>query len=414
MEISRLIRCRGIGVVMVNLGSKWRFYLCVVSLLSLAAIFLGGFQPSTVNFPVVKWKNLYTSKKSCHAKTNIMFLKTHKTASSTIMNLLYRFTEKQNLTIALPAGQSFHLGYPWLFLTKYVEGFNTEKHSYNIMCNHLRFNWPEVQKVMPHHTIYFSIIRNPISHLESSFVYYKHVVPAFENLKTLNDFLASPLSYYNESLAIRNAYAKNNMWFDFGYDNNANDTEGYIRSKIEEIEERFQLILIADYFDESMVLLKNTLCWDLDDVVYFKLNSRSQDSIQTLSRESQERVKGWCSLDWQLYRHFNKTFWRKIEATIGLKDLVREVELLRERQKELMAVCIQDEKPTNKTEIKDLKLKPFQSGEAKILGYNLKRDLDNETLATCQKMVMPELQYMAQLYTQQFPEKQPKNLGFLA
>jgi len=34
--------------------------------------------------------------------TKIVFLKTHKTASSTLQNALLRFGEKQNLTFALP------------------------------------------------------------------------------------------------------------------------------------------------------------------------------------------------------------------------------------------------------------------------------------------------------------------------
>lgn len=79
--------------------------------------------------------------------TNIMFLKTHKTASSTVLNILYRFSESHNLSTALPAGSRVHLGYPWLFVTRYVEGLKQDgrlQHHFNVMCNHLRFNFPEV------------------------------------------------------------------------------------------------------------------------------------------------------------------------------------------------------------------------------------------------------------------------------
>ena len=80
---------------------------------------------------------------------NVMFLKTHKTASSTVLNILFRFAETHNLSVALPAGKSFHLGYPWLFLARYVEGWEGSKPGlqlrFNIMCNHLRFNLPEVR-----------------------------------------------------------------------------------------------------------------------------------------------------------------------------------------------------------------------------------------------------------------------------
>lgn len=79
--------------------------------------------------------------------TNVMFLKTHKTASSTVLNILFRFAETHNLSVALPAGQHVHLGYPWLFLARYVEGVEEggPEQRFNIMCNHLRFNLPEVR-----------------------------------------------------------------------------------------------------------------------------------------------------------------------------------------------------------------------------------------------------------------------------
>uniref|UniRef100_A0A8C8R6H2 Galactose-3-O-sulfotransferase 2 n=1 Tax=Pelusios castaneus TaxID=367368 RepID=A0A8C8R6H2_9SAUR len=344
----------------------------------------------------------------CHPQTNVMFLKTHKTASSTIMNILFRFSEKHNLTLALPAGQGYHLGYPQRFMAHFVEGFKTMGQSYNIMCNHMRFNLPEVQKLMPNTTTYFSILRNPISLMESSYAYNKHFTPAFKKSKDVNEFLASPWTYYNLSEHINNVHARNYMWFDFGYDNNAVDTEDYFQSVIAEIEQAFHLILLTDYFDESMVLLKNTLCWDLDDVVYFKLNSRSEDSIQEMTPESKEKVKEWCSLDWKLYQHFNRTFWRRIEETIGLEKLAQEVNLLRMRQEELMELCLLDPKPVDKSRIKDRKLQPFQSGRANILGYNLRQDMDNATLRACLSLVTPELQYVSYLYAHQFPDKERK------
>ncbi|KFQ28423.1 Galactose-3-O-sulfotransferase 2, partial [Merops nubicus] len=336
-------------------------------------------------------------------KRNVMFLKTHKTASSTVLNVLFRVAERYNLTVALPADQRVHLGYPKTFLAAFVEGFQATGQNYNIMCNHLRFNPSEVQKVMPVDTFYFSILRNPIPLLESSYVYYKDNVPAFRISKDVNEYLVSPVKYYHPADQKQNIYARNIMWFDFGYDNNAEDNKMYIQTVLKEIEQNFHLILIADYFDESMILLKHALCWDLDDVVYFKLNSRSQDTVQTLTPESVERIKAWCSLDWKLYLHFNQSFWRRIEETIGLQELEKEVNHLRRRQRELMETCLSDQEAVGKDHIENKALLPFQSGTANILGYNLRQDLDNRTLRTCQKMVMPELQYTSYLYTAQYP-----------
>ncbi|XP_075013903.1 galactose-3-O-sulfotransferase 2 isoform X2 [Calonectris borealis] len=356
-------------------------------------------------------KELLTPSTPCHAKTNVMFLKTHKTASSTVLNIMFRFAERYNLTVALPAGQLVHLGYPETFLAHFVEEFEAIGQNYNIMCNHLRFNPSEVQKVMASNTFYFSILRNPIFLLESSYVYYKNNAPAFRISKDVNEYLASPTKYYRPADYKENIYARNIMWFDFGYNNNAEDNKKYVHTVLKDIEQNFHLILIADYFDESMILLKHTLCWDLDDVIYFKLNSRSRDTVQTLTPESKEQIKVWCSLDWKLYLHFNQSFWRRIEETIGLEELEKEVNHLRTRQKELMETCLLDQKAVGKEHIKNKAFLPFQSGATNILGYNLKGDLDSRTLRTCQKMVMPELQYMSYLYAVQHPHKKRKPLG---
>ncbi|KAH0623966.1 hypothetical protein JD844_007194 [Phrynosoma platyrhinos] len=350
--------------------------------------------------------------KACQPSTNVMFLKTHKTASSTVLNILFRFSEKHNLTVALPNGNGFHLGYPQLFRATFVEEFKTIGQNFNVMCNHLRFNAREVRRVMPNDTFYFSILRDPVPLLESSYVYYKSSAPAFRNSKNVNEFLSSPGSYYNLSEKNWNIYAKNNMWFDLGYDNNAAYDEHYVQSVIQDIEQNFHLMLIADYFDESMILLKDTLCWHLDDVVYFKLNARNQNMAHTLNPESKEKVKEWCALDWKLYKHFNDTFWSKIQERMDLKTLYKEVGLLQQRQKELMEMCLLEETAVEGNKVKDQRLKPFQSGLAKILGYNLKQDLDNGTLKICKRMVMPELQFMAYMYSHQFPDKKKKPIDF--
>ncbi|XP_030659244.1 galactose-3-O-sulfotransferase 2 [Nomascus leucogenys] len=345
--------------------------------------------------------------------TNIMFLKTHKTASSTVLNILYRFAETHNLSVALPAGSHVHLGYPWCFLARYVEGVGSQQ-QFNIMCNHLRFNLPEVQKVMPNDTFYFSILRNPVFQLESSFIYYKTYAPAFSGAPSLDAFLASPRTFYNDSRLLRNVYAKNNMWFDFGFDSNAPPEEGYVRARIAEVERRFQLVLIAEHLDESLVLLRRRLRWALDDVVAFRLNSRSARSVTHLAPETRERARSWCALDWRLYEHFNRTLWGQLRAELGPRRLREEVERLRARRRELATLCLQDGgAPKNHTQIRDPRLRPYQSGRADILGYNLRPGLDNQTLAVCQRLVMPELQYMARLYALQFPEKPRKNIPFL-
>ncbi|XP_067879642.1 galactose-3-O-sulfotransferase 2-like isoform X2 [Heterodontus francisci] len=339
-------------------------------------------------------------QKVCQPKTHVMFLKTHKTASSTILNILYRFGEARNLTFALP--NSYQFGYPFLFSTRKIKFYSPIKmQEYHIICNHMRFFRPQVEKVMAKGTFYFSILRSPVTLAESSFTYYKGTSTAFRQVQSLEQFLREPWKYYSAKDR-GNQYARNLMWFDFGFDSNANDTKDYVDVVLKEISSTFHLILLSEYFDESMILLKDALCWDFDDVVSFKLNLRSNVTVKKLSLEMVGQVKAWNSLDWKLYLHFNRTFWQKVEQ-YGQQRMKNDVLILQQKRKKLMDLCLQGSSPVEASQIQDKNIKPFQYGQARILGYNLNPNLNNRTREKCMRMVMPELQYKDLLDSKLFP-----------
>uniref|UniRef100_A0A3B4A9I8 Uncharacterized protein n=1 Tax=Periophthalmus magnuspinnatus TaxID=409849 RepID=A0A3B4A9I8_9GOBI len=346
--------------------------------------------------------------RKCRAETHIVFLKTHKTASSTILNILYRFGESKNLTFALPLNKNSQLFYPFFFAPHFVEGVSSHHFSeFHIMCNHMRFRNSEVAKVMPRDTFYFSILRNPVSMMESIFIYYKSI-PAFHGKRSLDDFLNSSRTHYNGSI-VNNHYAHNILAFDFGLNNNVTfespDLNKQVLNAISAIERDFHLILISEYFEESMVLLRHSLCWSLEDVVSFKLNSRSDHTRHKLSPETADKIKKWNALDWKIYLHFNATFWHKLDTIIGQQQLEKEVTELRALQTKLADICLKDGGAVDPSKIKDAGLKPFQYGAAVIQGYNLNPDMNNQTRAKCEQLIRPELQYTDKLYIQQFPEK---------
>ncbi|XP_031153409.1 galactose-3-O-sulfotransferase 2 [Sander lucioperca] len=356
--------------------------------------------------------NSVHTKSTCHPKSNIFFLKTHKTASSTILNILYRYGESRNLTFALPLNKHSQLFYPFFFASHFVEGVSSRSvREFHIMCNHMRFTKSEVAKVMPEDTFYFSILRHPVAMMESIFIYYKSI-PAFHKTRSLDSFLDSSWRNYNSSVK-NNHYAHNILAFDFGFDNNAaadtEDLEERASMAIAAIERDFHLILISEYFDESMILLKHALCWSLEDVVSFKLNSRSEQTRHPLLPNTAEKIKRWNALDWRIYLHFNTTFWHKVDSLVGQEQMKREVSQLRELQAKLANSCLKDGGAVDPSQIKDAGLKPFQYGAAVIQGYNLNPHIDRQTKIKCQRLITPELQYTDRLYTQQFPELAAKH-----
>ncbi|XP_066477594.1 galactose-3-O-sulfotransferase 2-like [Tiliqua scincoides] len=341
---------------------------------------------------------------TCKPKTHIVFLKMHKSASSTVMNILFRFGETHNLTFAFPIKGDNLLHYPHYFTAGAVEGFSPSKESkFNIMCHHMRFFQPQVARIMPNTTFYFSILRNPVHLMESSFTYFKGT-SCFRKAQNLEQFLNQTSSFYNAS-ASDSHYSKNLMTFDFGYNHNGNFSAKQVQLMLRAIEADFDLLLISEYFDESMVLLKEVLCWDLDDVVSFPLNSRHNSTKSSISESTAEKIKMWNKLDWEIYMHFNKTFWEKIDWHVGRERMKQEVRALRQKREQLAKRCLQGGGSVAPVMIRDQALVPFQYGNAKILGYNLNPGLDKTTRHKCQRLVTPELQYNKLLYRKQFTGK---------
>lgn len=364
---------------------------------------------------------------SCQPHTHIMFLKTHKTASSTVLNMLYRFGEDRGLRFALPLG--YQLGYPLPFNAHRVKGYRGPGAlEFHIMGNHMRFNKAEVEKVMPADTFYFSIVRDPVALAESSFAYYKEVAPAFRKAKSLGDFADNPNKYYDPRLR-NNHYARNLLWFDFGMDHNANFSVALSRHGENLIKQVFKLVLVSEYFDQSMILLRHALCWPIDAVVSFSLNARQQKPggsgwvgkvpeglapaqakmppNLSLTEEQRVKLREWNALDWALYQAFNRTFWENIHR-FGVTRMEQEVALLRLRRDDLARVCLRDGgKPVEAHRIRDKNIRPFQSGLVKILGYELQPGLDNATRMACLRLIRPEIQYKDVLDSKQFPRVLP-------
>ncbi|XP_053567415.1 galactose-3-O-sulfotransferase 2-like [Bombina bombina] len=255
-----------------------------------------------------------------------------------------------------------------------------------------------VEKVMPSNTFYFTILRNPIDVMESSFSYFR-TRNAFGKAKNLEDFLKNSSVFYHPNANI-SFFAKNFMTFDLGFDHNGIENSKHFLLTCRMVEATFNLVLITEYVDESLILLKDALCWSLDDVVAFPLNIRSNSSKVSLSLETQQKIKKWNQLDWQLYNYFNKTFWNKVE-TFGRERMQREVEELKRKRALLVETCLLGEGIVDPDNLHDKSMMPYQPGLAKILGYNLKQTLRKAEQLMCKRMVTPEIQYTGQLHTKQ-------------
>nr|XP_032803399.1 galactosylceramide sulfotransferase [Petromyzon marinus] len=230
----------------------------------------------------------------CAPRDGIVFLKTHKTASSTVLNILFRLGEKRHLRFAFPNGKN-DFDYPSPFSRYRVAGYSPGR-CYDVVCSHMRFSRAELEPLLPPGAAFFTIMRDPARVFESSFHYYRAVVPSSWRVRgddPMREFLRDPRGYYDPA-SVNSHYLKNLQAFDMGFDNNAvlsrddggdsgsdgdrqeeEEEEDIARRMIREAEDTFSLVMISEHFDESLVLLKELLCLDEEDITYFRLNARS-------------------------------------------------------------------------------------------------------------------------------------------
>ncbi|XP_076018586.1 galactose-3-O-sulfotransferase 3 [Genypterus blacodes] len=331
--------------------------------------------------------------------TNVAFLKTHKTASTTMQNLLFRFAEWNNLTVALPIQSCGHqFCYPRPFSSRFVHPHTMPP---NIITNHMHFTKGELQRLMPNNTIYITIMREPGSMFESLFGYYNQYCQSFRRVPngSLEAFFQDPWRYYRPDEK-DSMYARNTVTFDLGGDKDRPPKDKvYAKAFVAEVERVFSLVMIAEYFDESLVLLRHLLSWDLDDILYVKLNMRTSSSKRSLTPDLPEKIRSWNHLDTRLYDHFNASLWRQLSA-LGLACVAREVRLLRHAQEKLMRSCFGERLPLVRSaaQIKNKDLRPWQpSGKVDIVGYdlpiNLSQGFSSSAQDRCLKLIIPEVQY---------------------
>ncbi|KAF1668548.1 Galactosylceramide sulfotransferase, partial [Aptenodytes patagonicus] len=337
------------------------------------------------------------SGRSCLPKLNIMFMKTHKTASSTILNILFRFGEKHRLKFAFPNGRN-DFYYPSYFERSQVQHYRPGA-CFNIICNHMRFHYEEVRKLLPADATFVTVLRDPAYLFESSFHYFGRVIPLTWKLMgedKLAEFLRDPWHYYDPN-GFNAHYLQNLLFFDLGYDNNMNANSPLVEEHIQEIDRRFHLVMLLEYFDESLVLLKDLLCWQLEDVLYFKLNARKGSTVSRLTPELYEKATSWNLIDAKLYRYFNATFWRKVEA-YGRERMAKDVAELQRENEKMKSICIDGGHPVDASAIQESSMQPWQPlGEKSILGYNLKKKINKKHQKLCRKMLTPEIQYLTDL-----------------
>ena len=132
----------------------------------------------------------------CTPIQKVIFIKTHKTGSTTTATLLQRFGYTRNLSFAVPK-KSHIFNHTDLFSASMVYRIpNRARTHFDMLLNHARYNRKEMDDIVPR-AKYISIIRNPVTQIESAFGYYEMAkILKIKSANPFETFIDNPEKYY--------------------------------------------------------------------------------------------------------------------------------------------------------------------------------------------------------------------------
>jgi len=278
-------------------------------------------------------------------KKHIGFLKVHKAASTTAQAIMLRFGWVWNLTFILPP-EFNKFKYPniisfWDSITEQNILPPPSGRTYDILCHHVVYNRDAWAKVMPADTSIIGTIREPLSHFRSVVNYFQPDVLR-KLAKTSNDpiaeFLSSKELLMNE--IPKYSVLNNRISFEYGVplniikSRNITDFNAYVNDVLDK---EFSVVIIAERFNEGLVLMRRMLNWNLKDILYAMKNRNTYATVFTVTEDHREMHRQYAALDYLLYEHFVNRFNHQID--LEGESFQREVEHFEETRQGVETFC---------------------------------------------------------------------------
>ncbi|XP_041452730.1 galactosylceramide sulfotransferase-like [Lytechinus variegatus] len=333
-------------------------------------------------------------QRTCKPQSNIVYVKTHKTGSSTLQNIIYRYGDERRLTFALPS-RGVYIQSVREFEPNSILPVRQGK-SFNIMANHQRFFYESIKNVMPPDTKYITIIRKSADQFRSMYSYF-----VMENtyMATLEQYSLNPEFFYKKygSVKYKRHNGRDPMLFDLGMERSFSENPKLVQDYIQFLDSKFHLVLIMEYFFESLILLKNLFCWDMRSLVHvhnkIKVSLDPHSAAQSIDDERAaeyvvKRLDWWNRGDVNLYTHFNRTLWEKIDA-YGKTKMEAEVAELKDMCDKVKDQCMDG------TSIREI-----SRGSMKYTGlaeYVVKQSQMRNS--TCRRLAMTSKEFLSHLRT---------------
>ena len=161
------------------------------------------------------------------------------------------------------------------------------------------------------------------------------------NITTANP-VATILRHLDQYLLMKNSGKLNklrnrNAWM-FGFNPDDGENVSEVNEFLREIKSEFEHVLAAEHFDESLIVMRRKLCWEISDIFYFPLLVQNYHyKNRTLEQELVDKLTNWSRVDAMLHKTFNETLWKNI-AQYG-EDYWDELIFYRNQKQRIVQFC---------------------------------------------------------------------------
>ncbi|CAF0802503.1 unnamed protein product [Brachionus calyciflorus] len=293
---------------------------------------------------------------------NIYFVKTHKTASSALQNVLIRLADKRKMRVVNNLEKE----------AKIVQSQNLKN---KIFFIHGRHDKQVAELAFPrNNSFYMTILRNPVDQLVSSINY-------FPSLKNASELLINNIeneTFVQELGKDDRIYCllRNSASYELGLVDCGEPYKGSKENLIERFKQDFDFVILTEYFNEGLILLKSLLNLSYRDIVCLSVNQGTKKKETKDRQWAESIIKKVSNADVILYNYYKKKY-EKI--AIWLKDEVNELK----KQIELY-----ENKCTDGREQK------YAYKNVPFVGYTLKKNLTDDLNNYCWKLTIPELDFL--------------------
>ena len=83
--------------------------------------------------------------------------------------------------------------------------------------------------------------------------------------------LVLPINLAYEFFILAAFFDKNQMLWDLGMSSQETENENILRKKLKLYHDEFDVVLITERFYESLIVMKEELCWDIQDLLFLKV-----------------------------------------------------------------------------------------------------------------------------------------------